>query len=69
MPISNWKTIVELSSAAAILAGLVFVGVQMRQEQAISTAALQQEMITSRLSLSELTRREFCITGQIEYRP
>ena len=51
----NWRMVVEASSALAILAGLVFVGLQMRQDQAISTAELQQEMISSRLSLSELS--------------
>ena len=50
----NWKVIVEIASALAILAGLIFVGLQMRQTQAISTAELQQEMIASTISLSEI---------------
>jgi hypothetical protein len=50
----SWKVIVEAASAVAILAGLIFVGLQMRQTQAISTAELQQEMISSRISLSEI---------------
>ena len=54
MTVVNWRVIVEASSALAILGGLVFVGLQMRQDQAISTAELQQELIAARLSLSEL---------------
>ena len=50
----NWGVFVEASGAIAIIAGLVFVGLQMRQEQAISIAELQQELIASRIALSEL---------------
>lgn len=50
----NWKIFVEIASSFAIVGGLVFVGLQMQQAQAISTAELQQEMIASRMSLSEL---------------
>ena len=49
----NWKVIVDIASSLAIVAGLIFVGLQMRQTQAISTAELQQEMIASQISLSE----------------
>ncbi len=50
----NWKVIVDIASSLAIVAGLIFVGLQMQQTQAISTAELQQEMISSRIALSEL---------------
>ena len=49
----NWKVIVDIASSLAIVAGLIFVGLQMQQTQAISTAELQQEMIASRISLNE----------------
>jgi hypothetical protein len=50
----NWKVFVDAIGAVAIVAGLVFVGLQLQQDQAISTAELQQEMIAARISLSEL---------------
>ena len=42
MTTSNWKDIAELTGIAAIVASLIFVGLQMRQTQVIAQATLYQ---------------------------
>ncbi len=43
MPFRNWKDIAELIGIAAIVASLIFVGLQMQQSQEIAVGAQYQE--------------------------
>jgi hypothetical protein len=47
----DWKTYAELVGITAIVASLIFVGLQLRQEQAIAVAALGQSEIEIRAEL------------------
>lgn len=49
----NWKEGVELIGILAIVASLIFVGLQLRQEHAIANAQLQNEMISARIELND----------------
>ena len=44
---TNWKDIVELVGISAIVASLVFVGLELRQSHQIAIAAEYQERATS----------------------
>ena len=48
----DWKDTAELVGIVAIVASLVFVGLQLRQEQDIAVAALGQSEVTSRTDLN-----------------
>ena len=39
----NWKEIAELTGIAAVVAGLIFVGLQLRQSQEIAASGIYQE--------------------------
>ena len=53
MRTTNWKDIAELIGIAAIVASLIFVGLQMRQEQKIALAEFYDSTLTSRFELYE----------------
>ena len=50
----TWKEKTEFVGIAAIVASLLFVGLQMRQAGAIANAELQNEMIAARTARSDL---------------
>ena len=52
MKSKDWKDTAELVGIAAIVASLMFVGLQLRQEQDIAIAALGQSEVTSRTELN-----------------
>ena len=52
MNTKGWREVAELIGIAAIVASLVFVGLQLRQEQNIAVAALGQSEIASRTDLN-----------------
>ena len=47
---TNWKDVAELVGIAAIVGSLLFVGIQLRQEQAIAFAEINQAAIESYVS-------------------
>lgn len=53
MSFGNWKEGVELVGILAIVASLVFVGLQLQQEHAIANAELQNEMISAQVALND----------------
>ena len=53
MKSTSWKDIAELIGIAAIVASLVFVGLQMRQAQEIAFAELQNDMIPARTAKND----------------
>ena len=50
----TWKELTEFVGIAAIVASLLFVGLQMRQAGAIANAELQNEMIAARTARDDL---------------
>ena len=62
---SNWKETAELIGIAAIVASLAFVGLQMRQEQAIARAAVWSETEIASRELNEFVNenRDIWIRG------
>ena len=57
---TDWKDIAELVGIAAIVASLVFVGLQMRQDQAIARADLGSRTAEIQIGIKEiLTSAEF----------
>jgi len=50
----NWKSVVELFGIGAIVASLVFVGLELRQSQNIAVAQLFQENTNVRLAVDDL---------------
>ena len=54
MKSTNWKDIAELIGIAAIVASLLFVGLQMRQEQAIASSQLWSERNQVRAELASM---------------
>jgi len=50
---TNWKDFAELIGITAIVASLIFVGLQMRQEQKIALAEARDSTLISRFELSE----------------
>ena len=50
---TRWKEIIEFVGILAIVASLIFVGLQLRQEHAIASAELQNEMISARIELND----------------
>ena len=54
MKLSGWKDTVELIGIAAIVASLVFVGLQMRQEQKIASSQVWSERNMLRADLASL---------------
>ncbi len=53
MKTTNWKDFAELIGITAIVASLIFVGLQMRQEQKIALAEAYNSTLMSRFELSE----------------
>ncbi len=53
----NWKDVAELGGAAAIVASLIFVGMEMRQSQRIAFGEQQGAGIIERIALNEATAR------------
>ncbi len=51
MKSTDWKGIAELAGIAAIVASLIFVGVQLRQEQQIALAEKSQSSSANRTEL------------------
>jgi hypothetical protein len=51
---NNWKELAELVGLLAIVGSLIFVGLQLQQEQAIANAELQNEMISIRAEVNAL---------------
>ena len=54
---TNWKDIVELIGIAAIVASLIFVGIQMRQEQDIAIVDSYGSVVESTTNLADLVER------------
>ena len=54
MPKASWKDIAELIGIAAIVASLIFVGLQMRQAQQIAIAETYQQETASTYARAEL---------------
>lgn len=52
MKSTNWKVYVEFTGIVAIVASLVFVGLQLRQGQIVAVAELGQSEISSRTDLN-----------------
>jgi hypothetical protein len=50
----SWKTVAELTGITAIVASLVFVGFQIRQEQSIAVAQLRAQHMDSQIEWSRL---------------
>jgi hypothetical protein len=60
---TNWKDIAELVAIAAVVASLVFVGMQMRQDRLLARAALGAGSFESLASLRlEMTEPDFAAT-------
>ena len=55
MIFSNWKNIAELVGIAAIVASLLFVGLQMRLDQQIAEAQAYMDSSNGLIELSQLT--------------
>ena len=51
---ANWKDVAELIGITAIVASLIFVGMQMRQAQRIAEADSYQQQVAAALATSEL---------------
>jgi len=65
MKMASWKDTAELIGIAAIVGSLIFVGLQMRQDQAIARAAVWSETEIAARELSEFVNenREVWIRG------
>jgi len=54
MPTKDWRQIAELTGVAAIVASLVFVGLQIRQEQSIARSQVWSDRVQIRSELAAL---------------
>jgi len=63
---SNWKDIAELIGIAAIVASLVFVGIQLRQEQQIALSQINQADVASsaQIDLAIIENREIWLKSK-----
>jgi hypothetical protein len=48
---TNWKVVAELVGIVAIVGSLLFVGIQLRQEQTIAFAEINQSAVESYVSI------------------
>jgi hypothetical protein len=53
---TNWKDIAELIGIAAIVVSLVFVGIQLRQEQEIAIVETRSDMTAARIGVSDVLK-------------
>ena len=65
MKSTNWKDIAELTGIAAIVASLIFVGMQLQQDRDISHREAHSEFVDTRIELARLLaeNREIWIEG------
>ena len=54
MKSTSWKDIAELTGIAAIVASLVFVGMQLQQDRGISHRESYSEFVDTRIELARL---------------
>lgn len=57
MMAGNWKITVELIGISAIVASLIFVGLQMQQDREIATSATYSTLVESTSNIAELVER------------